>query len=129
MALNNSEVVTVVVFYVCLLVFFVLLYTVISRFIVIVRHASVVIIERFGKYRTTLKPGLHFIIPFVDCPRTIHWRSMQQGSAFSPSLSMVSEQMTMVDLREHVMDFGRQHVITKDTVLLDIDALVVRFCL
>lgn len=27
-------------------------------------------------------------------------------------------------MREHVIDFGRQHVITKDTVLTDIDALV-----
>lgn len=29
-----------------------------------------------------------------------------------------------IDTREHVLDFGRQHVITKDTVQLDIDALV-----
>ncbi len=28
-------------------------------------------------------------------------------------------------MREHVIDFGRQHVITKDTVSIDIDALVV----
>lgn len=29
-----------------------------------------------------------------------------------------------IDLREHVLDFGRQHVITKDTVSMEIDALV-----
>lgn len=29
-----------------------------------------------------------------------------------------------IDMREHVLDFGKQHVITKDNVMIDIDALV-----
>lgn len=29
-----------------------------------------------------------------------------------------------IDMREHIIDFGRQHVITQDTVPIQIDALV-----
>ncbi len=38
-------------------------------------------------------------------------------------VSMTTER---IDMREHVLDFGNQHVITKDTVQIEIDALVVR---
>jgi regulator of protease activity HflC (stomatin/prohibitin superfamily) len=79
------------------------------------------IIERFGRYHTTLKPGLHFIIPFVDMPRTIHWRYVDTDGH---KLIMVTTRTPRIDMREHVIDFARQHVITRDTVLIDIDALV-----
>jgi len=81
------------------------------------------IIERFGKYKDTLKPGLHFLIPFVDSPRKLHWRylDVNYGSGELKVVNMVTDR---VDMREHVIDFGRQHVITKDTVQIQIDALV-----
>jgi len=89
----------------------------------VVRQAEVMIIERFGRYRTTLKPGLHVVIPFVDKPRKIHWRYLDvlPGTQIA---KVVNEQTARIDMREHVIDFGRQHVITKDTVSIDIDALV-----
>lgn len=37
---------------------------------------------------------------------------------------MVSTQTDRIDMREHVIDFGRQHVITRDTVQITMDALV-----
>ena len=40
----------------------------------VVRHANVMIVERFGKYRTTLKPGCHWLWPLIDTPRKIKWR-------------------------------------------------------
>ena len=39
-------------------------------------------------------------------------------------LMVLKERVDRVDLREHVIDFGRQQVITKDTVSMEIDALV-----
>jgi len=87
-----------------------------------VRHAQVIIIERFGKYKDTLKPGIHFLIPFVDSPRKIHWRYLDVN--FTGTLKVVNMVTDRIDMREHVIDFGRQHVITKDTVQIQIDALV-----
>ena len=34
-----------------------------------VQEKEVIIIERCGKYKTTLVPGIHCIVPFCDAPR------------------------------------------------------------
>lgn len=81
------------------------------------------IVERFGAYKETLMPGLHFVIPIIEQVRKIDWRSVvQKGSG--GQLVVQNKVTERIDLREHVIDFGRQHVITKDTVQVDIDALV-----
>jgi len=57
-------------------------------------------VERFGRYTRTLKPGLHFIMPFVDS---------------------VGYKMNM---RERVLDVPNQDVITKDNATVSVDAVV-----
>jgi regulator of protease activity HflC (stomatin/prohibitin superfamily) len=57
------------------------------------------LVERFGKYRRLADPGLNFIIPFI-------------------------EQMRRVDMREQVVDVPPQEVITKDNVVVTVDAVV-----
>lgn len=58
------------------------------------------LVERFGKYKRNLKPGLHFIIPFID-------------------------KVACVDTtRERVLDIAPQSVITADNVALEVDAVV-----
>lgn len=89
----------------------------------IVHHSEVMVIERLGKYKTTLKPGLHWIWPIIDSPRLINWRYLDARNNAS-HVDVVSIQTERIDMREHVIDFGRQHVITKDTVQIMIDALV-----
>jgi len=56
-------------------------------------------VERFGKYTGTLKPGLHFIIPFFD---------------------RVGRRMNMM---EQVLDVPSQEVITRDNALVRTDAV------
>ncbi len=58
------------------------------------------IVERFGRYKETLDPGLRFLIPFID--------------------SLVDR----VDMRETVLDIDPQSVITKDNVTVTVDAVV-----
>jgi hypothetical protein len=65
--------------------------------------------------------GLHFLIPWVDKPRRVHWRYVEESGS---KLVVKTNERDRIDMRETVIDFGRQHVITKDTVLIDIDALV-----
>lgn len=66
----------------------------------IVPQAHSYIIERFGGYHTTWDVGLHFKIPFVD---------------------RIAKK---VNLKEHVVDFPPQPVITKDNVTMQIDTVV-----
>jgi regulator of protease activity HflC (stomatin/prohibitin superfamily) len=57
------------------------------------------LIERLGRYRTTVDPGLRVIVPFVD-------------------------RLLKVDMREHVVDVPPQEVITSDNVVVAVDAVV-----
>ena len=65
-----------------------------------VRQYEKGIVERFGKYKEILDPGLRFIVPFVD---TIAQR---------------------VDMRETVIDIEPQEVITRDNVAVTVDAVI-----
>ena len=77
--------------------------------IVIVKQAQNVIVERLGKYSRTLDSGIHIIIPIIDSirPITLHRRRFQR-----------------IDLREQVLDFPPQPVITKDNVTMSIDSVI-----
>ena len=66
----------------------------------IVSQAQVYVIERLGSYLTTWDTGLHFLIPFID---------------------RVAKR---VSLKENVVDFPPQPVITKDNVTMQIDTIV-----
>ncbi len=80
-----------------LLVFVVL---VLSRTIRIVPQARAGIVERFGKYKTTLQPGLNVVTPFVDRVRYV------------------------IDMREQVVSFPPQPVITEDNLVVSIDTVI-----
>jgi regulator of protease activity HflC (stomatin/prohibitin superfamily) len=76
----------------------------------IVPQATVCIIERWGRYDTTWIAGLHFLIPFVD-------RVKKTYNARGQVLDQIS-------LKEQVLDFVPQAVITKDNVTMQIDTVV-----
>lgn len=66
----------------------------------IVPQQRVDVVERFGRYRRVLGPGLNVIVPFVDRIRT------------------------KVDMREQVVSFPPQPVITSDNLVLSIDTVL-----
>ncbi len=85
----------------------IILLAILALFVFVVAIASIRIvqpyqkgvIERLGRYLRTVQPGLTLIIPFVD--------SIQK-----------------VDMREQVVDVPPQEVITKDNVVVTVDAIV-----
>ncbi len=86
-----------------LIVFVVLLLLVVlglSKTVKIVPQARAGIVERFGKYRTTLSAGLNIVVPFVDKVRYT------------------------IDLREQVVSFPPQPVITEDNLVVSIDTVI-----
>src|SRR5580765_3820005 len=83
-----------------LVVFIALVVLVISRSIRIVPQASAGIVGRFGRYHRTLNAGLNIVTPFVDRLRPL------------------------IDLREQVVSFPPQPVITRDNLVVGIDTVI-----
>src|SRR5437870_1075274 len=73
---------------------------VLARTIRIIPQARAGVVERFGRYSRTLNAGLTFVVPFVDRIRE------------------------MVDLREQVVSFDPQPVITEDNLVVSIDTVI-----
>ncbi len=83
-----------------LFVLCVILFLIIVSNIKIVPQAHAYIIERLGGYHATWSVGVHVTVPFID--------RIQKK----------------VNLKEHVVDFEPQPVITKDNVTMQIDTVV-----
>jgi regulator of protease activity HflC (stomatin/prohibitin superfamily) len=72
----------------------------VTRSVRIIPQARARNVERFGRYRKTLEPGMNFIIPFID---------------------RVKKE---IDLREQVVSFKGQPVITEDNLVVLIDTVL-----
>jgi regulator of protease activity HflC (stomatin/prohibitin superfamily) len=71
-----------------------------AKAITVIHQAEKGIVERFGRYKETLDPGLRILVPFADSLRA------------------------RIDMRETVLDVEPQAVITKDNVGITVDAVV-----
>ena len=109
----------ITVFFIVILILFIIF---ILTGIKIVHQQEAMIIESFGKYSQTLTPGLHWITPFVDQPRHILRMAKRTGLDGRTYNDLISS--PTIDLRETVLDFPRQNVITKDNVTISINALL-----
>ncbi|HIG86244.1 MAG TPA: paraslipin [Planctomycetes bacterium] len=88
----------------------------------IVNQSQAMVIERLGKFRRILEPGLNLIFPLIDRPRPILWRTRITNLK---GIDMVREQHSRtVDMREQVFDFPKQSVITADNVVIEINGLL-----
>src|SRR6266581_2251602 len=77
-----------------------LVLVVLARTVRIVPQARAGVIERLGRYHRTLNPGLALVVPFVDRLRPL------------------------IDLREQVVSFDPQPVITEDNLVVSIDTVI-----
>ena len=66
----------------------------------VIPQASAAIVERFGRYTRTLSAGLNIVVPFIDRIRN------------------------RIDLREQVVPFPPQPVITQDNLVVNIDTVI-----
>jgi regulator of protease activity HflC (stomatin/prohibitin superfamily) len=99
-----------------------LVITLIAKGVRIVQQAQTMVVERLGKYHRTLESGINVIIPVMDRPREIDWtQSVITPKGVSFERRFKTER---IDLRETVYVFPSQTVITKDNVLVEIDALI-----
>ena len=73
---------------------------IVLKLVLIVSMREVAIIERLGKFKAVMEPGLHFLIPFVDRVAYRH------------------------DVREQVLDIPAQSCISRDNIQINVDGLV-----
>ncbi len=88
----------------------------------VVKQAETIVIERFGKFDRILQSGLNVIVPIMDRPRPIFWRSKKTD--ISGIEYVITSERVVIDMREQVFDFAKQNVITKDNVNIEIDAML-----
>src|SRR5437763_2400703 len=87
------------------------LLTVAAKTIKIVPQATVMLIERLGRFSRVAASGLNVIVPFLDKPRSVNWTNMRPG-------------LNSIDLREQYLDLPPQPVITRDNVTIHVDSVV-----
>jgi regulator of protease activity HflC (stomatin/prohibitin superfamily) len=79
---------------------FIFVLVVIVRSIRIIPQATAGVVERLGRYHKTLMPGLNILVPFIDRVRPL------------------------IDMREQVVSFPPQPVITEDNLVVSIDTVI-----
>jgi len=85
---------------IALIVVALLVIIVVAKSVTIVPQAQAKVVERLGRYSRTLEPGLAVVVPFVDRVRPL------------------------IDLREQVVSFPPNGVITQDNVTVNIDTVL-----
>ncbi len=108
--------------YIVLGVVILLAIVIISAGVKVVPQSETRVIERLGRFHSVLSPGLNFIIPFVDKPKTIYTRRVESNGPGRYYVRTLAT--TVIDLREQVYDFPSQQVITRDNVTTEINALL-----
>jgi regulator of protease activity HflC (stomatin/prohibitin superfamily) len=88
------------VVYALLALVFIFVVVLLARSVRIIPQARAGILERFGKYKESLPAGLNVVVPFIDRVRY------------------------MIDLREQVVSFPPQPVITEDNLVVSIDTVI-----
>lgn len=106
-----------------LAIIFVLVVVIIMAGVKVVPQSETKVVERLGKFHSVLQPGLNFIIPFVDKPKVVYTRRVENGGMSGHSFVRVTT-TSVIDLREQVYDFPSQQVITRDNVTTEINALL-----
>ncbi|MCX7521556.1 SPFH/Band 7/PHB domain protein [Microbacterium sp. STN6] len=97
---DGSEIVFSVVMWVIIAIIVIFVLVTLFRAIRIIPQATAGVVERLGKYHKTLLPGLNLLVPFIDRVRPL------------------------IDLREQVVSFPPQPVITEDNLVVSIDTVV-----
>src|SRR6266700_2575523 len=88
----------------------------------IIGQAEVMVIERLGRFHRVARSGLNILVPIVERPKSIDVRYFEV--AVGGQKRVTAGSTTRIDLREQVLNFPSQPVITKDNVTIDIDAVV-----
>ncbi len=97
---DPTQIIGQIVLFIVIVVVAVFALVVLFRAVRIVPQATAGVVERLGRYHKTLLPGLNILVPFIDRMRPL------------------------IDMREQVVSFPPQPVITEDNLVVSIDTVV-----
>src|SRR6187549_3171924 len=98
--MNEGQVIGTIVLVILGIIVGIFVLSVLFRSIRIIPQATAGVVERLGRYHKTLNPGLNLLVPFIDRVRPL------------------------IDMRETVVSFPPQPVITEDNLVVSIDTVV-----
>ena len=109
----------------------------------IIEKGTALVVERWGRFHRCCYSGWHFLVPFADRPRGVTWRvseidkkmtvcacvcrgrRVSHGVAHRCRRQRISQTVvTRLDLRENVMDFPTQSIITRDNVEIHVHPML-----
>jgi len=88
----------------------------------IIQQSETMVIERLGRFHRTLSSGINILWPLFDKPRQIEWRYVLQDQ--SGKTIIRKQRVNRIDLRETVYEFPKQSVITRDNVVIELNAIL-----
>jgi len=95
---------------------------ILARSVKIIGQAEVIVVERLGRFHRVARSGLNLLLPFIERPRHLDVRYSETD--VTGLRRITSGSTSRIDLREQVLNFPSQPVITKDNVTIDIDAVL-----
>ena len=98
--MDDTSIIPSVIIWVLIIAVIIFVVVTLARSIRIIPQATAGVVERLGRYHKTLTPGLNILVPFIDRLRPL------------------------IDMREQVVSFPPQPVITEDNLVVSIDTVV-----
>lgn len=98
--MNDSSFIPAAIGWILVIAVIIFVVVTVARSIRIIPQATAGVVERLGRYHKTLTPGLNILVPFIDRLRPL------------------------IDMREQVVSFPPQPVITEDNLVVSIDTVV-----
>ncbi|EGC39349.1 hypothetical protein DICPUDRAFT_147869 [Dictyostelium purpureum] len=119
MSVQAGMIVGIIIPVVVAFIFIIILF---KKSLKIIKEREVMIIERFGSFHTILHAGVHWILPFIDRPKTFYYSyyvDTPAGKELRESLNL-----TRISTQNEVIDLPKQNVITRDNASLFLDAVL-----
>jgi regulator of protease activity HflC (stomatin/prohibitin superfamily) len=96
---------------------------ILSHCFVVLRQGENMVLERSGRFLKILTPGCHLLAPFIDRPRALSWRLVKLNDSRTNS-QFVKASATRIDVRQQVLDFSEQDMLTMDNIPIQLGCSV-----
>jgi regulator of protease activity HflC (stomatin/prohibitin superfamily) len=120
---DGSDVLAVVLQVILIPLFIIFVIAAIWQSVYVVKQKEVVIIERLGKFHTSLHAGVHFVIPFIDRPKKYFYKYYLSDPSGRMQVQQKYGEYRMVTATR-VMDFPAQVTISRDNAAINLDAVL-----
>lgn len=93
-----------------------------TRSFLVVREKQQVVLERCGRFRAVLTPGVHCIVPFVDQPKRYSVRYYLDDPL--GRVQLIERTTTRIGTQDEILDLPKQACISRDNASISLDVLL-----